>query len=44
MAHDKVLGDYKGDREARISAATMRFLHQRSRIVVADDYKRDYQP
>jgi parvulin-like peptidyl-prolyl isomerase len=43
-AHDKVEGDYKADREARITSATMRFLHQRSRIVVADDYKRDYQP
>ena len=44
VAHDKVEGDYKADREARITSATMRFLHQRSRIVVADDYKRDYQP
>jgi parvulin-like peptidyl-prolyl isomerase len=44
VAHDKVEGDYKADREARIISATMRFLHQRSRTVVANDYKRDYQP
>jgi len=43
-AHDKVEGDYKADREARITSATMHFLRQRSRIVVADEYKRDYQP
>jgi hypothetical protein len=44
VAHEKVAGDYKADREARITAATMRFLRQRSRIVVADDYNRDYRP
>jgi hypothetical protein len=44
VAHDKVQGDYKTDREARITAATMRFLQQRSRIVVAADYAGDYQP
>jgi hypothetical protein len=44
VAHDKVEGDYKADREARITSATMHFLHQRSRIVVANDYKRDFQP
>jgi hypothetical protein len=44
FAREKVLGEYKADREAHITAATMRFLHQRSRIVVADDYSRDYQP
>jgi hypothetical protein len=44
VAREKVEGDYKADREARITAATMRFLHQRSRIVVADDYNRDYRP
>ncbi len=44
VAHDRIEGDYKADREARITAATMRFLHQRSRIVVANDYKHDYQP
>ena len=43
-AHDKVEGDYNADREARITSAAMHFLHQRSRIVVADEYKRDYQP
>jgi hypothetical protein len=44
VAHDKILGDYKADREARITAATMRFLHQRSRITVAEDYRREYLP
>jgi hypothetical protein len=44
LAQDKVASDYKADREARITAATMRFLRQRSRIVVADDYSGDYKP
>jgi hypothetical protein len=44
VAHDKVEGDYKADREARVTAATMRFLRQRSRIAVADDYSADYKP
>jgi parvulin-like peptidyl-prolyl isomerase len=44
VAHEKVEGDYKAEREARITEATMRFLHQRSRIMVAGDYSGDYKP
>jgi hypothetical protein len=43
-AHDRVQSDFKMEREARITDATMKFLRHRSKILIADDYAGDYHP
>jgi parvulin-like peptidyl-prolyl isomerase len=43
-ARVQVLSDYKKAAEQRLLEATMQFLRTRSKIMIASDYARDYQP
>jgi hypothetical protein len=42
-AHDRVQSDFKTERENLITAATMRFLRRRARILIGPDFQ-DYKP
>ena len=39
-----VVGDYNTAAQTRLLEATVRFLRERSKILIAPDYVRDYRP
>lgn len=43
-SRQQVFTDYKTDQQERLMDATLKFLRGRSKILIADDYKDDYQP
>ena len=43
-ARQQVFTDYTNDEQARAMQATIKFLRGRSKILIADDYKKDYRP
>ena len=43
-ARENVLSDFKMDREARITDATLKFLRHRAKILIGSDYAADYKP
>jgi PPIC-type PPIASE domain len=43
-ARENVQSDFKMEREARVTDATMKFLRHRARIFISADYAADYKP
>jgi len=43
-ARSQVLNDYRTQQQARLMNNTLQFLRNRSKILIADDYKNDYVP
>jgi parvulin-like peptidyl-prolyl isomerase len=43
-ARENVQSDFKMDREARITDATLKFLRHRAKILIGSDYAADYKP
>jgi len=44
QARAQVLNDYRNAQQSRLMNNTLTFLRNRSRILIADDYKADYEP
>ena len=44
LARSQVFTDYKDAAQMRLMAATVKFLRDRSKILIARDYAKDYKP